>query len=75
MKDKANQGFLKEISKKTSTSPKKEFNYSKPVTKQDKINNMAINSRSREYKSAKPDKGSNFKIEQNQAKQSHKGNK
>jgi hypothetical protein len=75
VKDKANKGWIKEISKPKQTNSKKPFNYSKPVSRVDKPNNMAVNARSREYKAVKPDKDSNFAVEQLQAKETHKGNK
>lgn len=76
MKDKPNRGFLKEI-KKTPAQPKPKdpFTYKKPVSKIDKINSMAINSRTREFKSVKQDKTTNFAVEQKNAKASHKGSK
>lgn len=76
MKEKPNKGFIKELGKPPAKpSAKDSFTYNKPVTKLDKINNMAVNSRSREYKSVSADKVSNFKSEQNIAKASHKGSK
>lgn len=73
MKEKANQGFLKQLTKKAKAEPKKPFDYKKPVSKVDKINNMAVNSRSREYKSVPQDKTTNFTGEQKVARDSHKG--
>jgi hypothetical protein len=71
MKDKANSGFIKQLaSKATQSTPKKTFDYKKPVNKLDKPVNMAVNSRSREYKSVKPDKTSNLKTEQTSARAS-----
>lgn len=75
MKDKANKGFLKEISKPKKTESKKPFSYSAPVNKVDKPLNMGKTARSREYKAVSPDKKSNFAIEQSVAKEGHKGNK
>ncbi len=76
MKEKPNKGFIKELGKSsTKPTPKDSFTYNKPVNKLDKVNNMAVNSRSREYKSVSSDKTSNFKSEQNLAKASHKGSK
>lgn len=66
-------GFTKEIKRATAQPPKQAFNYSKPVNKVSPVNNMAVNSRSREYRSVKDDKTTNFAVEQNLAKQSHKG--
>lgn len=74
-KDNSNKGFLKEIKKPYKPEKKKLFDYSKPVNKVDNPNNMAINSRARSYKSVPQDKTTNFKIEQNNAKASHKGSK
>lgn len=76
MSEKPNKGWIKEL-KKSSPKPesKKPFSYSKPVNKLDKPNSMAINSRTREFKSVKQDKSTNFAIEQNNAKASHKGSK
>lgn len=76
MSEKPNKGWIKEL-KKTPSKPaeKKPFSYSKPVNKLDKPNSMAINSRTREFRSVKQDKTTNFAIEQNNAKASHKGNK
>lgn len=74
MKNKANQGFMKQVTKSpTPQPPKQPFNYSKPVTKVSPVQNMAVNSRNREFKSVKEDKSTNFAVEQNGAKQSHKG--
>lgn len=73
MKDKPNQGFTKQLTKKLKAEPKKTFDYKKPVAKVDKINNMAVNSRSREYRSVSPDKTTSFSGEQRVAKASHKG--
>lgn len=76
MAEKPNKGWIKELGKKpTPAKPKDTFNYNKPVSKVDKINSMAINSRSREYKSVSQDKSTSFTIEQNKAKASHKGDK
>lgn len=75
VKDKKNQGFLKEINKTPIAQVKKSFDYKRPVNKVDNPNNMALNSRSRAYKSVPQDKSTNFKIEQTNAKASHKGSK
>lgn len=77
MKDKPNKGWIKELSKTPTKleSVNKAFNYSKPVSKIDKIQNMAVNSRTREFKTVKQDKSTSFSKEQNLAKASHKGNK
>lgn len=75
MKAKPKQGFIKEISKTPVVQAKKPFNYSKAVNKVDNPNNMAINSRSRAYRSVPQDKTTNFKAEQVSAKASHKGSK
>lgn len=61
-KDKPNQGWTKELAKTpTASPPKKTFDYKRPVNKVDNPNNMAVNSRSRQYKSAPTTK--NFKTE------------
>lgn len=73
MKDKKNQGWIKELGTKKKDEVRKPFKYSKPVNKVDNPNNMAINSRSRAYKSVSPDKNTSFVIEQKQAK-ANKGN-
>ncbi len=73
MKEKANLGFLKELKKPTKSSPKETFSYSRPISKIDQIQNMGLNSRRREHKSVPVDKTTNFSVEQNNAKQSHKG--
>lgn len=76
MKEKPNKGWIKELSKTPQQDIKKPFNYNKPVSKVDNPNNMAINSRSRAYRSVKADKTTNFSVEQKSAKSSHnKGNK
>lgn len=75
MKVKANQGFTKELKKSVKPETKKPFDYKRPVNKVDNPNNMALNSRSRAYKSVPQDKSTNFKIEQTNAKASHKGSK
>ncbi len=75
MRAKPKQGFIKEISKAPVVQPKKAFDYKKPVNKVDNPNNMAINSRSRAYRSVPQDKTTNFKSEQVAAKASHKGSK
>ena len=62
MKDKPNQGFTKQLTKKMKAEPKKPFDYKK--SNPPKINNMAVNSRSREYKSVQMDKTTNFSVEQ-----------
>lgn len=76
MAEKPNKGFIKEL-KKTSAQPKEKtpFAYKKPVAKVDKINSMAINSRTREHRSVKQDKTTNFAVEQTSARASHKGSK
>jgi len=73
MKDKPNKGWVKELSGSRIKQNKKPFNYSKPVSKVDNPNSMAINSRSRAYKSVKADKSTSFVKEQASAKSSHKG--
>ena len=79
MKDKPNKGWIKELANPpkagASGSKPDPFKYQKPVNKLDKINSMAVNSRSREYKSVKQDTTTSFKSEQNLAKASHKGSK
>lgn len=76
MADKPNKGWLKEIAKKPAApKPKEPFQYKKPISKVDKINSMAINSRTREHRSVTQDKITNLVAEQNQAKASHKGQK
>ena len=75
MRTKPKQGFIKEISKAPVAQTKKPFNYSRPVNKVDNPNNMAINSRSRAYRSVPQDKTTSFKSEQTSAKASHKGSK
>lgn len=75
MKAKPNQGFTKEIKKTVKTESKKPFDYKRPINKVDNPNNMAINSRARAYRSVPQDKTTNFKVEQNNAKASHKGSK
>lgn len=75
MRDKPNKGFLKEIKKTPKPQAKTPFSYKKPVSKVEQINSMAVNSRTREFKSVKQDKTTNFAIEQNNAKASHKGSK
>lgn len=75
MKDKPKQGFIKEIKKTPVIQAKKAFDYKKPVNKVDNPNNMAINSRSRTYRSVPQDKTTSFKVEQTNAKASHKGSK
>jgi hypothetical protein len=75
-KDKPNNGFIKELSKNSPSTPtQKPFTYSKPVNKIPKINSMATPSRSREFRSVKKDKTTSFSTEQVSARQSHKGNK
>jgi hypothetical protein len=72
----AKQGFIKQLSSKaTPATPNKTFTYNKPISKIDKIQNMAVNSRTREHRSSKQDSSTNFAIEQKNAKQSHKGSK
>lgn len=74
MKEKPKQGFIKEISKRASPqSLKQAFEYSKSVNKVAPIQNMAFDSRNREFKSVKENKLTNFSVEQTNAKQSHKG--
>lgn len=74
--EKPNKGFLKEIKKPAAVSEKKKpFTYSKPVVKVEHVNSMGLTSRSKNFKSAKQDKTTNFKIEQTNAKASHKGSK
>lgn len=75
MKAKSNQGFMKEIKKTPKVEAKKSFDYKRPVNKVDNPNNMAINSRSRSYKSVPQDKTTNFKSEQVNARASHKESK
>lgn len=75
MKARAKQGFLKEIAKTPKPEAKKPFSYNKAINKVDNPNNMAINSRSRAYRSVPQDKTTNFKVEQTNAKASHKGSK
>ena len=75
MKAKAKQGFIKEISKAPTVQVKKPFDYKRAINKVDNPNNMAINSRSRAYKSVPQDKTTSFKAEQISAKASHKGSK
>lgn len=75
MKARAKQGFLKEIKKTPKPEPKKPFDYKRPINKVDNPNNMAINSRSRAYRSVPQDKTTNFKVEQTAAKAAHKGSK
>jgi hypothetical protein len=74
-KAKPNQGFIKEIGKTPKAETKKPFDYKRPINKVDNPNNMAINSRSRAYRSVPQDKTTNFKTEQVNAKASHKGSK
>lgn len=73
MKDKTKLGFLKELKKPTTPQPKEAFNYAKPINKIDQPKNMGIISRNREHKSVPVDKTTNFAVEQNIAKNSHKG--
>lgn len=77
MKEKPNKGFIKELTRGQAKPEhgSKSFAYNKPVSKIDKVQNMAVNSRSREFKSVAQDKTTNFTSEQSSAKQSHKGNK
>ena len=75
MKAKPKQGFIKEINKTPAVQTKKAFDYKRPVNKVDNPNNMAINSRSRAYRSVPQDKTTNFKNEQTFMKASHKGSK
>lgn len=76
MREKPNKGWIKELAKPTKQeSANKPFNYNKPVSKVTNPNNMAVNSRSRQYKSVKVDKSTSFAVEQKSAKQSHKGYK
>jgi len=75
MKAKPNQGFTKEIKRTPKVEAKKPFTYSRPINKVDNPNNMAINSRARAQRSVPMDKTTNFKIEQTNAKASHKGSK
>ena len=75
MRAKPKQGFIKEIGKTPVAQTKKAFTYSRPINKVDNPNNMAINSRARAQRSVPMDKTTNFKIEQTNAKASHKGSK
>lgn len=75
MAEKPNKGFLKELKKPAASTTKDPFSYKKPIAKIEKINSMAINTRTREFKSVKQDKTTNFAVEQNNAKASHKGSK
>ncbi len=75
MKDKPNKGFLKEIKKPASQPSKTPFSYNKPISKVEKANALGFNNRNREFKSVKQDKTTNFAIEQNNAKASHKEGK
>lgn len=75
MKSRPKQGFIKEIAKTPVVPTKVPFQYKKPINKVDNPNNMAINSRSRAQRSVPQDKTTNFKIEQTNARASHKGSK
>lgn len=75
MREKPKQGWLKEIKRTVKQEEKKTFQYAKPVNKLDKPNGMAVNYRSREYKSVKADKTTNFAKEQTIAKASHKASR
>jgi len=72
VREKPKQGWLKEITRPVKQQDKKPFGYNKPVNKLDKPDGMAVNYRSREYKSVKQDKTTSFSKEQNIAKASHK---
>jgi hypothetical protein len=77
VKSKVKTGFLKELKSPASQgqSEKKAFDYSKPVSKVERVQNMAVNSRAREHRSVKQDTSTNFAVEQRSAKDSHKGSK
>ncbi len=62
-KDKPNQGWTKELKKTPKPEAKKPFDYKRPISKVDKPLNMAVNARSRSYKSAPIDKSTSLKTE------------
>lgn len=77
MKNKAKNGFTKELANpaKPGASANKPFAYSKPISKVERVQNLAVNSRTREHRSVKQDKSTSFVLEQKSAKESHKGSK
>lgn len=74
MNKKANKGWIKELdSKAPESGPKQTFAYKAPIVPTPKTTSLGFNHRTKEHKSVKADKSTNFSIEQAKALASHKG--